>query len=199
MLPGRFDSKRVTRRVLRGDQTSDSVQRYRGSVQPGRARPRPTIGLAAIRRRYARCPRPVGHAVRVDGPVQPVGCGTAYPVAVSVRRGVPVRPGGRSVRDQQRGQKVRGRQRTAVRGTQVLQAAAGTSDQPAVRPGRQPSPVQQHVVQLDVLTDRSSNPTDPSYIMVYGTVNRMHYIILKIRLKQTPVYYNIFIKIRNRH
>lgn len=78
--------------------------------------------------------------------MQPVGGGTAYPVALSDRRGLPVRPGGRPVRDQQRGQEVRGRQRTAVRGAQVLQAATGAADQPAVRPVCQPSPVQQHVV-----------------------------------------------------
>jgi len=99
--------------------------------------------------------------------VQPFGGGAAYPVAVSGRRSVPVRPGGRPVRDQQRGQEVRGRQRAAVRGAQVLQAAAEAADQPAVRPGRQPDTVQQHVVQLDVLTHRP---------IVHGAVNPMRYI-----------------------
>lgn len=154
----RFDGERVTGRLLRGDQTADVVQRQRCAVQPGRTRSRPPVELSAVRggRKSAeRRPRPVGHAVRVDNPVQPVGRGTAGPVAVPVRRGVPVRPGLRPVRDQQRGQKVRDGQRTAVRGAQVLQAAAGAADQPAVRPGRQPGPVQQHVVQLDaVLTGR---------------------------------------------
>jgi len=74
-----------------------------------------------------------------------------------------VRPVGRPVRDQQRGQEVRGRQRAALRGAQVLQATAGTADQPAVRPGRQPSPVQQHVVQLDLLTDCDHPTVRPTH------------------------------------
>jgi len=153
---GRFDGERVTGRVLWSDQTADPVQRDRRAVQPGRPRARPAVQLAAVRhRRHSgadeRRPRPAGHAVRVDGPVQPVARGTAGPVAVPGRRGVPVRPGGRPVRDQQRGQEIRDGQRSAVRGAQVLQAAAGAADQPAVRPGRQPGPVQQHVVHLDVL------------------------------------------------
>lgn len=65
---------------------------------------------------------------------------------------MPVQPARRPVRDAQRGQKSRHRQRPAVRGAQVLQEAAGAADQPAVRPGRQPGPVQQHVVFVGELT-----------------------------------------------
>lgn len=88
--------------------------------------------------------------------MQPVGPGAARPVPVSHGRGVPVRPAGRPVRDQQRGQEVRGRQRAAVRGAQVLPAAAGAADQQAVRPERQPGQVQRHVDHLDVLMTAST-------------------------------------------
>lgn len=57
------------------------------------------------------------------------------------------------MRDQQRGQEIRVRQRAVVRGAQVLQAPAGAADEQAVRPVGQPGQVQQHVVELDVLIE----------------------------------------------
>lgn len=148
----RFDGERDAGRVLRGDQAADAVQRHGRAVQRRRPRAVSAVGRAAVRGRVRR-PGPVVHAVRVDGAVQPVGRGAAHPFAVSGRRGVSVRPAVRPVRDQQRGQEVRGRQRPAVRGAQVLQAAAGAADQPAHRPAGQPGQVQRHVVQLDVLRE----------------------------------------------
>lgn len=165
----RFDGQRIAGRVLRGDQAADAVQRDGRAAQPGRPRARPAVGRAAVRQHGGRA-RPVGHAVRVDGPVQPVGRGAARPVPVSLGRGVPVRPAGRPVRDQQRGQEVRGRQRAAVRGAQVLPAAAGAADQQAVRPERQPGQVQRHVDHLDVLNRVTTMTTVPAAYVTTNTI-----------------------------
>lgn len=152
----RFDGERFTGRVLRRDQAADAVQRDGRNAQPGgtRAGRAAAGGRAAVRDGRARPPRPAGRAVRGDGAVQPGAGGPAHPVTVPGRRGVPVPPARRPVRGAQRGQKVRGRQRAAVRGAQVLPASARAADQPAVRPGRQPGPIQRHVVHLGVVLTR---------------------------------------------
>jgi len=128
-------------RVLWDDQIPDAVQRLGGAVQPDRPGTRPAIRRVAVHQRRRR-PRHADHAVRVDCPVQPVGGGSAGPFPVPRRRGVSIQLVVGPVRDAQRGQTVRGRQRSAIRGAQVLQAAAGATDQSAHRSGGQPGPVQ---------------------------------------------------------
>lgn len=107
---------------------------------------------AAVRDRRQQRQGRAGPAVPIDGPVWPPEGRAADTNPLHGRRGVPIQPARGPVRDAQRGQKTRYRQRPAVRGAQVLQAAAGAADQPAVRPGGQPRPVQQHVVLVGELT-----------------------------------------------
>lgn len=174
----RFDGQRDFGRIFRGDQAAGVVQHDRcaaeyGGKGAGRARGR----VAAVHGRWpsAERPRPVGRALRGDGPVQPVRGRSSDPVAVSLGRGVSVRPDRRPLRDQQRGQKIRGRQLAAVRGAQVLPAGAGAADQQALRPQRQPREVQQHLVHVDVLTVRAPTPVfvlKRTCIYVYRTRSR---------------------------